>query len=60
VVFNVATGIAINTTTVDSDTQITINITINAGAALGARNITVQNAAPGGGTSQPRTFTVTI
>jgi hypothetical protein len=58
--FDLATGIAINTTTIDSATQITLNITIDAGAALGARNITVRNAAPGGGTSEPRSFTITM
>ncbi|HMB89519.1 MAG TPA: putative Ig domain-containing protein, partial [Rhodothermales bacterium] len=58
--FDLAIGIAINTTTVDSATQMTINITIDAGAALGNRNITVRNAAPGGGTSQSRNFTITM
>jgi hypothetical protein len=43
--------ITVNSTTVNSATQITANITIGANAALGARNVSVTNAAPGGGTA---------
>ncbi|NUO80797.1 hypothetical protein HUU05_12005, partial [candidate division KSB1 bacterium] len=43
--------ITVNTTTVNSSSQITANITIGAGAATGPRNVTVTNAAPGGGSA---------
>ncbi len=55
---DVGAGITVNTTTVDSPTQITTSITITAAAALGARTFTVINAVPGGGTSATQTFTV--
>jgi hypothetical protein len=44
------TDITVNSTTVNSATQITATITIGADAALGARNVSVTNAVPGGGT----------
>ncbi len=43
--------ITINSTTINSATQLTANITIGAAAALGARNVAVTNPAPGGGTA---------
>ena len=43
--------ITVNTTTVNSSTQITANITIGASASTGARNVSVTNASPGGGTA---------
>jgi len=43
--------VTVNTTTVNSSSQITANITIGAGAITGPRNVTVVNAAPGGGTA---------
>ncbi|MDZ7359144.1 MAG: T9SS type A sorting domain-containing protein [candidate division KSB1 bacterium] len=43
--------ITVNSTTVNSATQITANITIGANATLGARHVSVTNAAPGGGTA---------
>jgi hypothetical protein len=46
--------ITVNSTTVDSATQITANITIAPAAVLGARDVSVSNAAPGGG---PATLT---
>jgi len=56
---NVGAGITVNTTTVDSPTQITANITIGAGASTGPRLFSVTNAAPGGGTSATQSFDVT-
>ncbi len=41
------TGITINSTTVNSSTQITVNISISYGASLGTRNVVVTN--PDGG-----------
>jgi hypothetical protein len=55
---NVGDGITVNGTAVDSDTQITANITITAAAAVGAREFSVTNAGPGGATSGAQTFTV--
>jgi hypothetical protein len=49
---NFGTGIAVNTTTVDNPTQITVNVTIDSSAALGVRTLSVTNPAPGGGTAQ--------
>ena len=40
-------GVTVNSTTVNSATQITVNITIAAGAATGARDVTVTNADAG-------------
>ena len=42
------TGITVNSTNVDSSTQVTANITLGVGATVGARDITVTN--PDGGT----------
>jgi hypothetical protein len=39
-------GITVTSTTVNSATQITANITIAPAAALGARNVSVTNAPP--------------
>jgi adhesin/invasin len=58
VAFNPAADITVNNTTVDSPTQITINISIGAAAVTGARDVTVTNAGPGGGTSGTQIFTV--
>jgi hypothetical protein len=44
-------NITVNTVTVNNSTSLTANITIGAGAATGARNVSVTNAAPGGGTA---------
>ena len=55
---NFGSGITVNSTTVDSATQITAGITITSAAATGARTVTVSNPAPGGGTSGGQTFTV--
>ena len=48
---NFGPDIAGNLTTVDSATQITVNIMISATAALGARDVSVTNSTPGGGTA---------
>ena len=50
--------ITVNTTTVNSATQITANLTIASNATVGARNFSVTNSGPGGGTSATQTFTV--
>src|SRR5207249_4647963 len=44
-------NITVNTTTVNSSIKITANITIGSGAAVGQRNVSVTNPAPGGGTA---------
>jgi trimeric autotransporter adhesin len=44
------TGITVNSTSFVSSTQLTANITISAGAATGARNVTVTNPDAGTGT----------
>ena len=43
--------ITVNSTTVNSSTRITANITIGAAAETGPRDVSVTNAAPGGGTA---------
>jgi hypothetical protein len=53
------TDITVNSIIVNSATRMTANITISANAALGARDVTVSNAFPGGGTATlARTFAV--
>ena len=51
-------GIAVNSATVNSSTQITANLTIAAGATPGIRHFSVTNAAPGGGTSGSQAFEI--
>jgi len=51
-------GITINSNTVNSSTQLTANVTIDAGAATGPRSVHVANSGPGGGSSGDQTFTV--
>jgi len=48
---NFGSGITVNSSTVNSATQMTVNITIPLDAALGARDVSVVNPAPGGGTT---------
>lgn len=48
---NVGSGIAVNSITVNSSTELTVNITIAAHAGTGVRNFSVSNNSPGGGTS---------
>ena len=50
-------GITVNSTTFNSSTSLTANITITAGAATGARNVTVLNLDGGSGTGT-NVFTV--
>jgi hypothetical protein len=45
------TGIAVNSTTVNSLTQVTVGISIAPDAAMGLRDVTVTNPTPGGGTA---------
>jgi ribosomal protein L18E len=51
-------NITVNTTTVNSSIKITANITIGAGATVGAHNVSVTNSGPIGGTSATQVFTV--
>lgn len=52
-------GIAVNQVTVTGGTSLTANITIDAEAALGPRDVTVTNTGPGGGSATlPGGFTV--
>ncbi len=44
-------GITVSSVTVDGLTRITANISVDANAAVGSRNISVTNAGPGGGSS---------
>jgi prepilin-type N-terminal cleavage/methylation domain-containing protein len=55
---NVGSGMTVNSTTVNSSTQIVASITIGATAATGTNNFSVTNGTPGGGTSATKTFTV--
>jgi hypothetical protein len=50
--------IVVNSTVVNSGTTLTANITVQASATMGPRDVTVNNPTPGGGTSEKRTFTV--
>lgn len=52
-------GISVSNVSVTNSTTMTALFTIMAGATPGARDVTVTNPAPGGGTSASRTFTVT-
>jgi adhesin/invasin len=58
VTFTPNTGITINSTTVNSATQITLSVDIAALAPAGNVDINVVNAAPGGGTSGAQTFSI--
>jgi hypothetical protein len=52
-------NVTVNNVTVRSGTALTANISIGAGAALGARNVSVANPPPGGGSATlPAGFTV--
>src|SRR5207237_168180 len=56
---NFRANMTVNTVTVNSSIKITANITIGSGAAVGARNVSVTNPAPGGGTaSLTNAFTI--
>jgi hypothetical protein len=55
---NVGSYITVNSTTVTSSTSLRANLTITAVAATGARDFSVTNSGPGGGTSGNQTFTV--
>jgi hypothetical protein len=57
---NFGTGIVVNSLTADSASRATANITISASAALGARNLVVNNPSPGGGNSGPIAFTLNL
>ncbi|MEO0081634.1 MAG: hypothetical protein ABIL25_04990, partial [candidate division WOR-3 bacterium] len=51
VAFDPPDNITINSTTVDNENQITANITIDPAAVPGARDVSVTNSGPGGGTA---------
>jgi hypothetical protein len=52
-------GVTVGTPVITASNQLTVSITIAAGAATGARSVSVTNAAPGGGTaSLPNAFTI--
>jgi len=53
-------GVTVSNLSVTNATTITALMTIAGGAAIGARDVTVTNPAPGGGTSGPQIFTVTV
>ncbi len=56
---NFGAGIVVNQTVINSPTQLTADILIDAAAATGPRGVDVTNAAPGGGTAtKPNAFTV--
>ena len=56
---SLGTGITTNTVTVNSLTQMTVNITIALGATIGSRDVIVTNGGVGGGTSTlPAAFSV--
>src|SRR5205823_9571831 len=56
---NFGANITVNTVIVNSSIKITANITIGSGAAVGARDVSVTNPAPGGGTATlTNSFTV--
>jgi hypothetical protein len=57
VVFTASTGITINSTTVDSDTQITVNITVSGTATPGGRTVEVDDPDHGNSETQPLTIT---
>lgn len=55
---HVGSNITVNSIKVNSETSLTANLTISAGAARGEREFSVTNSGPGGGTSAAQTFTV--
>ena len=55
---NVATGIKVNSITVNSPTSVTANLTIGYNTPTGPANFSVTNAAPGGGISANQIFNV--
>ena len=58
VAFTPAAGLTINSTTIDSPTQITVSLDISAGAAIGNVDVAVTNGAPGGGTSGAQVLSI--
>jgi len=55
---NVGQGIAINSLTVNSSTSLSASLLVADTAATGARDFTVTNTSPGGGTSTAQTFAI--
>ncbi len=56
---NVGQGITVTRITVDSPTSLRAILAIAPNAGPGARNFSVTNSGPGGGTSESQTFTIT-
>ncbi len=52
--------VTVNSITVDSTRQLTVNVTVGSAATLGLRNVTVANPVPGGGTSASVSFSVNL
>jgi hypothetical protein len=57
---NFGGDVTLNSTTVDSATRITVNISVGAQAVMGPRNMLVANSTPGGGNSPPLSFTIIL
>lgn len=55
---NAGPGIAVNSLTVNDSTIVSASLAVSDTAATGARNFTVTNAGPGGGTSASQIFTI--
>jgi len=56
---NAGAGITVNSVKITAPTSLTVNLSITASAATGARNFSVANPSPGGGTSSSLPFSVT-
>ena len=57
---NMGPDITVNSTIVDSDTMLTVSVSIGASAGTGPRNVSVSNGAPGGGQSEAVLFNVDV
>ncbi|MGZ4072672.1 MAG: beta strand repeat-containing protein, partial [Bacteroidia bacterium] len=55
---NTVPGVTINSTTINNDSTLTLNVSISATAALGIRKFAITNCAPAGGTSDSLSFTI--
>jgi hypothetical protein len=58
--FGSGNDFTVNSITVDSTRQLTVNITVSPTATIGPRNVTVTNPVPGGGTSTSVAFSVNL
>ncbi|MGZ6414221.1 MAG: beta strand repeat-containing protein, partial [Bacteroidia bacterium] len=55
---NAASGVTINSTTVNNDSTLTLNVTIGSAATIGNREFAIKNSLPGGGLSDSLSFTI--